>query len=368
MSRDFRMEGGEPRPESGSTADMGAIPDAAVLARASGSLDGVATDPSHPWTWSAPLLALGRTPVRLHASFMALVLLQMIRVIRPGPSGPLPDAMALMLVSLVTLAWLALLADAMREWAARLSGGTSGPIVVWPAGGLSWRDAPGPWSTRLAVALAAPVTTVVLSSALGIAIMLRTGRWDLALPNPWDMDGLDALKGDDLGATLWLIQWTNVALLAASIVPAHPFAGGRALEAILEPWLGREGASRATLVIGIVVGATVAIAGLAGGSMIAILCGAVAIMSGMHGGRLMRLKPGMLGLGLWTMVMSDAARAARDRSGAREAKQRMEDDAALDAILQKVALSGIESLSRQELQVLERSTARRRAGKTDPPR
>ena len=298
----------------------------------------------------------------MHASFMALVLLQALRVIRPGPSGPLPDSMAQLLVALVTLAWLALLSDAVREWATRMAGGAPGHIVIWPAGGLSWREAPGPWSTRLAVALAGPVLTICVSAALGIALMIHAGRWDIALPSPWSMEGLESLAGDRLWSTLWLVQWTNVALLAASVIPAHPFAGGRVLESVLEPWLGRDGALRASLVIGIVTGAALAIAGLAFGSLIALLCGATAVGAGMSGARAFGVRAGMMGLGLWTMIAADSSATARARAAARERRQARDDDAALDAILAKVAREGIDSLNRHERGVLARSTARRRAG------
>lgn len=331
-----------------------------VRVRAAGSLDDVRADPSRPWTWSAPLLALGRTPVRLHASFLALVLLQALRVIRPGPSGPLPDAMAQMLVALVTLVWLALLADAVREWASRLGGAPAGTIVLWPAGGLSWRDAPGPWSTRMAVSLAAPVASVCVSAALGAALLLHSGRWDVALPVPWSIGGLQHLAHDRLWSAIWLVQWTNVAMLAASAIPAHPFVGGRVVESALEPWLGRDGALRATIVLSIVTGIVIAIAGLAFGSLLSVLCGAAAVAVAMSGGRLVGLRPGMAGLGWWTMIASDASAAARARARARAESQARDDDDALDGILAKVARDGIDSLTRQERQVLARSTARRR--------
>lgn len=330
--------------------------------RAQGSLDGVPADPSRPWTWSAPLLAIGRTPVRMHASFMALALLQALRVISPGPSGPLPDSMAQMLVALVTLAWLALLADSVREWASRLCGTSRGPIVLWPAGGLSWREPPGPWSTRVSVALAAPVASVCVSIALGVALLLRSGRWDVALPVPWSMSGLEPLAADRLWSTLWIIQWTNLSMLAASLIPAHPFAGGRIVESSLEPWLGRAGALRASVVLGIISGILLSMCGLAFGSLIALLCGAVAIVLGMSGGRTLGIRPGMAGVGLWTMIASDASASNQARAAAREAAQARDDDAALDTILEKVARDGIESLTRQERAVLARMTARRRAG------
>lgn len=330
--------------------------------RAAGSLDPSAADPSRPWTWSAPLLALGRTPVRLHASFMALALLQLLRVIRPGPSGPLPDSMAQMLVVLVTLAWLALVADAVREWASRLSGARAGAIVIWPAGGLSWRDPAGPWSTRLAVSLAAPVASVCVSVALGTALLIHSDRWDVALPLPWSVGPLQHLAHERLWSTLWLVHWTNMALLAASAIPAHPFAGGRIVESVLEPWLGRDGALRATLVLGILAGIGLAVVGLAFGSLLALLCGATAVAVGMSGGRLLGLRPGMAGLGIWTMVASDASATSRARARVRAERQARADDAALDGILDKVARTGIDSLTQQERQVLARSTERRRGG------
>lgn len=347
-------EGAEPHGES--------PPRDPLRIRAAGSLDEVRADPSRPWTWSAPLLALGRTPVRIHASFLALVLLQALRVIRPGPSGPLPDTMAQMLVALVTLAWLALLADSVREWASRLGGAPPGAIVLWPAGGLSWREAPGPWSTRLAASLAAPVASVCVSAALGAALLLRSGRWDVALPVPWSMGAIEHVAHDRLWSVLWLVQWTNLALLAASVIPAHPFVGGRVVESALEPWLGRDGALRATLVLSIVCGISIAIAGLAFGSLLSVLCGLVATSVAMSGGRSVGLRAGMAGLGLWTMIASDATSTARARARARAERQAREDDDALDGILAKVAKEGIGSLTSHERHVLARSTARRREG------
>ena len=335
------------------------------LVRAAGSLDGVPADPSRPWTWSAPLMALGRTPVRMHGSFMALALLQTLRVIRPGPSGPLPPTMAQMLVVLVTLAWLALLADAVREWASRRSGGAAGAIVIWPAGGLSWRDVPGPWSSRAAIALSVPVTTACVSLALALTLTLHGCPWNVALPSPWTLDGVQTLSGDRWWSTLWLVQWTNIAMLAATLIPAHPFAGGRIVESVLEPWLGREGAVRASVVLGIAIGITLTIAGLAFGSLIASVCGATAVAVGMSGGRTLGLRPGMVGIGLWTMIASDLSATSRARAAARAARQAREDDAALDPILDKVARQGIASLTRDERDVLSRSTARRKTGEAN---
>jgi hypothetical protein len=329
-------------------------------ARAAGSLEGVPADPSRPWTWSAPLLALGRTPVRMHASFMALALLQALRVIRPGPSGPLPDTMAQMLVVIVTLAWLALLADAVREGASRLGGAVPGTIVIWPAGGLNWRDPAGPWSSRLAVALAAPAASICVSVGLGTALLLHADQWNVALPSPWSMDGFDAVDGDRLWSTVWLVQWANVAMLAASAIPAHPFAGGRIVESVLEPWLGRAGALRAALVLGITAGIVIAIVGLAFGSLLTVACGAIAVGVGMSGARTLGLRAGLAGLGLWTMIAADASAANRARAKVRAERQAREDDAALDGILAKVAKDGIDSLTREERRVLARSTARRR--------
>ena len=310
-------------------------------------------------------MALGRTPVRMHGSFMALALLQTLRVISPGPSGPLPPTMAQMLVVLVTLAWLALLADAVREWASRRSGGAAGAIVIWPAGGLSWRDVPGPWSSRAAIALAAPVTTACVSLALAVTLTLHGCRWDVALPSPWTLDGVQALSGDRLWSTLWLVQWTNIAMLAATLIPAHPFAGGRIVESALEPWLGREGAVRASVVLGIAIGIMLTMAGLAFGSLIAGVCGATAVAVGMSGGRMLGLRPGMVGIGLWTMIASDMSATSRARAAARAARQARDDDAALDPILEKVARQGIASLTRDERDVLSRSTARRKTGQAN---
>ncbi len=176
------------------------------------------------------------------------------------------------------------------------------------------------------------------------------------------MDGLQHLAGQRLWSTLWLVQWTNIALLAASLIPAHPFAGGRIVESALEPWLGREGALRSTLVVGMVAGIALVVAGLAFGALLPALSGATAVAVAMSGGRLMGLRPGMAGLGIWTMIASDASAAARARAQVRAERQARDDDAALDGILAKVATHGIDSLTKDERQALARTTARRREG------
>jgi hypothetical protein len=174
------------------------------------------------------------------------------------------------------------------------------------------------------------------------------------------MDGFDAVDGDRLWSTVWLVQWANVAMLAASAIPAHPFAGGRIVESVLEPWLGRAGALRAALVLGITAGIVIAIVGLAFGSLLTVACGATAVGVGMSGARTLGLRAGLAGLGLWTMIAADASAANRARAKVRAERQAREDDAALDGILAKVAKDGIDSLTREERRVLARSTARRR--------
>lgn len=334
--------------------------DALQEQRALGSIDGVAAGPGSPWSWTAPLLALGRTEVRIHGSLLALALLQLLRVQLPGPSGPVPDAIAPMLVVLVTLAWLVLLHDGVREWASRTSGAEPGCLALWPAGGLSWREPPGAWTSRLAAAAAGPVAGITLSSLLGMALIWRTGRWDIALPHPMSADGLSGLAGDRLWSTVFLVQWTNLALTAASLIPAHPFAGGRIACAALEPWLDRDGAVRATLALGAAVGIAVAIAGLATGSMLALLAGAAAVVTSDRGCRLLGLTGLERGLGLWRMIVSDAGESAASRRRRRDRSQQAADDAAIDGILDKVSQQGMSALTREERSTLERVTARRR--------
>lgn len=328
--------------------------------RALGSMDGVTAGPGSPWTWTAPLLALGRTEVRIHGSLLALALLQVLRVQLPGPSGPVPDAIAPMLVVLVTLVWLALLQDGVREWVSRASGAEAGGIALWPAGGISWREPPGSWTSRLAAAAAGPVSGITLASLLGMALIWRTGRWDIALPMPLSVEGLDQLAGDRAWSTVYLVQWTNLALTAASLIPAHPFAGGRIVAASLEPWLERDGAVRATLVLGAAVGIVAIITGLATGSMLLLLAGAVAVGTSDRGCRALALSGHERGLGAWRMIVGDAGRSSASRRQRRNARQQASDDAAIDAILQKVSDRGMAALSQEERRTLERVTARRR--------
>ena len=318
-----------------------------------------------PWTWSIPLVRMGSYSVRLHVTLLAFVILQIFRTFFSSATGPLPSESAPMIVSLVALLWLVLLHDAAREFVSRRLGADHSTLMLWPAGGISWRqptDAVGGWANRLSAALAGPVVLLLVGVSIAVILFVRLGSWQIALiPTPLSLDGLSVFDGDRIGAILWLILWTDVMVLAASLLPMHPFAGGRVLASLLEIRLDFARAQRISLIGSIVIGIVVALVGLATNSLVIVLAATVGIMAGISGARMLQSH---FSHGFLEFQNHNAANSRAIERRQRQAKQRAEklriEEAKVDSILRKIAQTGMASLSWRERRLLTNATRRKR--------
>lgn len=328
-----------------------------------GSVAGGTLVPERPWTWSIPVIRIGRTSVRLHITLLAFVLLQILRTFLSSATGPLPSESAPMIVSLVALFWLVIIHDAARELVSRSLGAERSLLMLWPAGGIAWRQPSDRWVNRFTAALAGPVALLIVGICIGLVLFSRLGSWQSALiPSPLSLDGLSLFDGDRFGAILWLILWTDAMVLAASLLPMHPFAGGRIVASLLEIRLNFLRALRVSLIASIVLGILLAIVALATNSMVILLAAIVAVTTGMFGAR--GLITGDFGGGFAGQSGNDAAAKDEDERRRRNAKRTADklrsEEAKVDAILRKIAQNGMGSLSWRERSLLKNATRRKR--------
>lgn len=318
--------------------------------------------PERPWTWSIPVVRIRSYSIRLHVTLLAFVVLQILRTFLSSATGPLPSESAPMIVSLVALFWLVMIHDAAREFVSRRVGAEFSTLMLWPAGGISWRQPSDAWVNRLSAALAGPVALLLVGVCIAGTLFVRLGSWQNALlPSPLSLDGLSLFDSDRIGAILWLILWTDAMVLAASLLPMHPFAGGRIVASLLEVRFDFLRAQRISLIATMVLGILLAIVALASNALIVLLAATVAITTGMAGARGLMQSEFSSGFGQFA-PRDEANRTDEDRrkKETRTAEKLRSEEAKVDAILRKIAQTGMSSLSWSERRLLKNATRRKR--------
>ncbi|MHC5003838.1 MAG: site-2 protease family protein [Planctomycetota bacterium] len=260
--------------------------------------------------------------------------------------------------------------------ACRLVGGHADEALLWPLGGLAATDPPRRWTAHLITALGGPVVNVLICLTAGTMLGLRTGQWlHVALPNPLSFD--DALYAADLGSGRWdtplvcllVVNWTSSVVLLLNLLPVLPLDGGRILRAVLWSRLGEERSLRVTVGLGYLAATALGLAGAVLGNWIIL---GVAVLGGLVCHRVQRrLEPAedpVLDPSPVTDVVParpvavGTAGTPMDRTLAAEPP---DDEEQLDEILAVIATSGLQSLTADQREVLERATARRQAAAGD---
>lgn len=193
--------------------------------------------------WSLPVGRVLGIPVRVHASFLVLVVLVV------ATAGDVPGGAPAALAWLVLLFGCVLLHELAHSAVARRRGVEVDEILLLPIGGIS-RMSHLPSSARdeLAIAAAGPLSSFALAVLAGVAAA-ATGA---ALLPP-------ALAVGPLAARLF---WVNLTIGAFNLLPAFPLDGGRVLRALLQRRMGLEAATHRAARLGRIVAVTLVVVGV----------------------------------------------------------------------------------------------------------
>lgn len=171
-------------------------------------------------SWSLGRLA--GIEIRMHPTFLILVVLALLGLFGPPADG---------------LVWIGIvfggvvLHELGHAVVARRSGLVVRDVVLLPIGGASEIDGlPDDPGRELAVALAGPVTSVVVAIALAGTAVATGGHL-----------GAPSLS---TGPLLTRAMWVNLLLASFNLLPALPMDGGRVARAL---WADRLGFERATI-------------------------------------------------------------------------------------------------------------------------
>ncbi len=169
-----------------------------------------------PHRWSFVVARVASIDVRVHVSFLVLVLLFLIGAPEPGLAGRLWSVVWLLVVFASVVAH-----ELAHCVVARSRGGEVHEILLFPLGGVSKLERlPEAPRDELAMAIAGPLASLGIGVAAA-GLCVATGR---------DLLPIDFVTGP------WLarVAWINVLLGVFNLLPAFPLDGGRVFRALLE--------------------------------------------------------------------------------------------------------------------------------------
>jgi len=334
------------------------------------------TGTAESWT-----ICIGRwrgTDVRLHLHFPLLALILFL----VAPSTALLNSTTATL-TLAVLFFSSALHELARVVTAARIGGHTTTVILSPIGGLTKPVLPPDPPAYLVVALAGPVTYLVLMVIGGCSLALEGDRHFLLLLNPlhpqFNSSGL--LVGQ-------LVVWVNWCLLLACLLPVDPCDGAELLRGVLWPMVGRSTAMVTTGRVAVVAGvltALLAILALNGMFLEGTVLGwfplafvsVVLLYGGMQKAYSRRYDGGLLieefesddegwlvhewddedREAVLVEHLQDKQQEAIDR---KRRRREASEDARVDAILARLTDTSLDQLSEEEQAILKRASRRYR--------
>lgn len=334
-----------------------------------------------PMSWSVRFFTIAGVTVRVHLFFFAFVLVMLATASGRGPNAWL--GMQPTLLGLAALFTVVLLHEFGHVIACRAKGGTADEILIWPLGGLATCNPPERHDAHFWTAVGGPLVNVVLIAVLTPTVGLLYGEWwGTAIPNPLGLSRM--LQSEEISSwwemLLVLGNFVSWALLLFNLIPMYPLDGGRILQAVLWKRKGRTRSLRIACQSGLIGAVVVGIFSLIANETMLL---GIALFGGLvcHATRRqLEAERDFLGFepdaGELAEIDEELGYRARDASGGiagraeskaeakAESKAQAKSDSAreaeLDRILDKIARTGIESLSAKERETLQRATDEKR--------
>lgn len=319
-----------------------------------------------PLYWSFPAGTWFETEVRISVYFPLVVLLLCFHL----------ESWRLGLVFSGILFLSVVVHEFGHVLAARMTGGSGNNILIWPLGGLAFVRPAGSLHSQLLTPAAGPLANLIFC-AITLPAVMHSGQ-TIEVLNPLirpsvtftDTRLLDLLVLTcDVNWLLWLLN----------LIPVFPLDGGRILQVGLRSQFGGETATRTYIRAGFVVAFAMMFVGLIMKSPWMVFFGAILLTLNMQ--ESFQLQVGdaydesFMGYDFsqgYTSLERSSPAPARKRAGwwkrwkarreaerrEREHQQDIEVVGQLDALLEKVHVSGIDSLTDAEKRLLDRASAR----------
>jgi Zn-dependent protease len=315
-------------------------------------------------TGSVPLFTVWGVRVRMHASLLVFMILQLI--FSGGPNGIGPKSA---LTSMAILFISVLLHEFGHIWGARVMGGRGEEILMWPLGGLAFADPPRrPWPSLVCTACG-PLVNVIICLITGVLLVILSRS---AGSIPWFpfVTGLKSfIPTSSAQFYLFWIFLVNYALVMFNLLLVfYPFDGGRIVQELLWFKVGYYKSMMFATAVGMVGACIVAAVGLVTPSILLILIAIFGFYTCYQQRQMLRqagpyeFEEESLYAAAYEPQTPKRRKPSRWAARRAEKQQRAQRDeqASIDAILSKVSAQGMNSLTWLEKRTLKRATERQR--------
>ena len=326
--------------------------------------------PGNPILWllsgSVPLFTVFGIRVRMHASLLVLIVLELLLAETRFGMG-IENAM----IFSVVLFGIVLLHEFGHCFAARSVGGTAEDILLTPLGGLAFVDArQRPWP-QFVTAVGGPLVNVAICLFTAGLIFVLTPRHASVHWNPLTLSGWWSLSH----YLNWIFA-VSLTLLVFNLLPVLPLDGGRILQTLLWFKLKYYRATLVTCVVGMIGSVLMAMYGIATfGSFFGLLLIFIGVSSFYY---CLQLRAQVKAAGPWEFEdegidysaslwqPDEPKRRQRKLSGRvkrrlrKQAQSEVMEQARIDTILAKVSAHGMQSLTWAERRALRKATERQR--------
>ncbi|MFM9956916.1 MAG: site-2 protease family protein [Phycisphaerales bacterium] len=336
-------------------------------------------NPENPLGWSLKMFTARGITARVHLLTVVYLLGQLLWSIPQSHGGFLFVAPAMLALFLLVLAH-----EFGHCFACRYAGGSADRIVMLPWGGLALTQPPNDWRAHFVTTAGGPLVNVALAPAFALGLW-ACGLGHTVLFNPFNpISAISTISGGGDAAvlakvTLFWFHAVNLILLGFNLLlPMYPFDGGRLIHALLWRSMGYRRATHIAVLVGFAGAMVLGVAALLLEKAMLVLIAVFGALSCYAELKRLRGEADLLGSEggggtveadasdrPWDSTLRDetpeeraaARRAEHDR---RQAEKAAAEQADLDRVLDKIAATGMDSLSRAEMKVLERETERKR--------
>ncbi|XHC24450.1 site-2 protease family protein [Phycisphaerales bacterium ac7] len=334
----------------------------------------VLENPDNPLGWSVRLFVAWGIDVRVHLItivFMVGVVLASIPSV--GERGWLH--LATLTMSMIALFVVVLLHEFGHCFGARRSGGSADRIVMLPIGGLALAIPANNWKSHLITAIAGPAVNILMFPLTAIALAV-SGEADSVLFNPFaplaTVGAIDA--GGNFSAfalqSLWWLHYINILILGFNLLLVFfPFDGGRIVQSLMWRRMGYLRSMTVAVYIGLVGAGLIFVISLVLQETMLVAIAAFGLIACWMERMRLRAADEITGYmpsdiaGLGGVSYSpELEEKTAERESKKELKQREREaaeQAELDRVLEKISVSGLESLSASERRVLAKQTKKR---------
>jgi Zn-dependent protease len=336
--------------------------------RPGGDWQGMRPSLDNPMTWSVTLGRFARITVRVHVVFLLFIVIELLRSATGDAdrSDPFSHGLGMVAIAMGCLFVIVLLHEFGHCLACRKVGGSADEILMWPLGGLAYCRPPDHWKAHLITVIGGPMVNVVLCVVAGSMLGLITGQWwEVAVPNPFKLtsavihaDGVSPL----LLTTLFWINALSFVLLLFNLLPIFPLDGGRIVQALMWPRMGYARSMRFAVRIGFLGAIALGVLGLVMNIITLVLIAAFGGITCYITSKQLKFTEEFMGYESGDYSASLYEKDSDDVKPAKPTEAERDEMEQVDHVLQKIAQSGMDSLTAAEKRLLRRTTRRKKQG------